>query len=173
MIESGAFTEDDRIELLDGWVVEKMPKKPAHSIVNGNLQDVLNPQVPTGWHIRNQEPITLSLSEPEPDLAIVRGGRNDYADGHPTAANIAVVIEVSDSTLLDDRWKSRLYAADGIPVYVLINLQDNQIELSSTPNRDDGTYADQRVLEVSDFCEFNVDGHTLAFQLDEVLPETT
>ena len=75
MIESGAFTEDDRLELIEGWVVQQMAKGPGHEYAVGQGEDLLRARVPAGWHVRNQAPITLARSEPEPDLTIVRGDR--------------------------------------------------------------------------------------------------
>lgn len=200
MIESGAFTEDDRIELLDGWVVDKMPKKPTHSIVTGNLQDLLAPQLPAGWHIRNQEPLTLSLSEPEPDLAIVAGTRNDYAhawrvcserdgvtwaqnggervqnnqpsaaQGHPMPADTAVVIEIAETTLADDRWKQHVYAADGLPTYCLLNLPDNVVELHAAPRPTDSEYADRQVIAAADPYRLTVGTTAFEFRLSDVMP---
>lgn len=81
-----------------------------------------------------QEPITTADSEPEPDLSVVIGSPRDYFLRHPQPAEIALVVEVSDATLAQDRTlKKKLYAAAAIPVYWLVNLPDKQIELYSNP----------------------------------------
>ena len=84
MIESGAFTEDDRLELIEGWVVQQMAKGPGHEYAVGQGEELLRARIPAGWHVRNQAPITLTSSEPEPDLAIVRGDRGVYLTGAPS-----------------------------------------------------------------------------------------
>jgi Uma2 family endonuclease len=99
MIESGAFTEDDRLELIEGWVVQQMANGPGHEFAVGQGEELLRACVPAGWHVRNQAPITLTNSEPEPDLTIVRGGRGVYRQRHPVASEVALVVEVSDTSL--------------------------------------------------------------------------
>jgi Uma2 family endonuclease len=130
MIRSGVFDDDDPIELLDGWLAEKMPEKPAHSAANGLLVDAIAALLPTGWHVISQEPITTLDSEPEPDLAVVRGKRRDYLDSHPRAADVALVVEVADTTLARDRGvKKDIYARAGIPAYWIVNLVDRRVEV--------------------------------------------
>lgn len=81
-----------------------------------------------------QEPITTTDSEPEPDLSVVRGSPRDYFLHHPRPEDVTLVVEVSDTTLVQDRnIKRRLYAAAAIPVYWLVNLPDNQIEVYTHP----------------------------------------
>lgn len=134
MATAGMLTEADQLELLEGWLVEKMTKNRPHSIATQQARDLLSSVIPSGWYVDDQEPITLTDSEPEPDLIIVRGARRDYLDSHPTPPNIALVVEVSDSTLKLDRvLKARIYAAAGIPYYWLLNLIDRQLELHSQP----------------------------------------
>lgn len=125
----GAFTDNDQVELLDGVVTEKMPKNPSHSIANRRIDLAISGLTKVGWHIRNQEPITLSNSEPEPDLAIVLGRIDDYIERHPLAREVALVIEVADTSLVTDRYKAELYAEAGIPEYWIVNLVDRVIEV--------------------------------------------
>lgn len=150
MIEAGILTEDDNVELLEGWLVEKMGKKPPHTLVNQMTAELLGKLLPQGFFINIQEPITLTTSEPEPDIVIVRGTRRDYVNHHPTPPNIALVIEVSDTTLQRDRSvKQRIYAAANIPFYWLLNLIDNQLELYSQPS---GTGAKAAYAQRQDYA---------------------
>jgi Uma2 family endonuclease len=96
----------------------------------------LSSLVPTEWHVQNQEPITLDTSEPEPDVTVVRGKLDDFNERHPGPGEIALVVEVSDTTLITDRFKAEIYSAAGIPVYWIINLPERTIEVYSKPNRD-------------------------------------
>lgn len=115
MIESGAFTENDRLELIEGWVVQQMAKGPGHEYAVGQGEDLLRARMPAGWHVRNQAPITLANSEPELDLAIVRGDRGAYRRRHPIPSEVALVVEVSDTTLDTDRVKGKTYGSAGSP----------------------------------------------------------
>jgi Uma2 family endonuclease len=140
MIGAGLFTPEDRVELLEGVLVETMPTKPPHVYCLGVLFDVLRETLPPGLHLRAQQPITLENSEPEPDLAVVRGSHADYADRHPGLGDIALVVEISDTTLHRDRgWKKRIYATAGIPFYWLVDLNSRIIERYTQPS--DGDYA--------------------------------
>ncbi len=134
LIRSGGLTSDDPVELLEGLLVFKMPKKGTHSTATGKCRRVVEALLPPGWHYRSQEPVTLADGEPEPDGAVVRGGVDDYADRHPGPADVALVIEVADTTLARDRTgKLRSYARAGIPAYWIVNLVDRQVEVYADP----------------------------------------
>ncbi|MFM9963781.1 MAG: Uma2 family endonuclease [Planctomycetaceae bacterium] len=131
--QAGRFAEDDNFELLEGWIVENMPKNPPHDSRVTWAQSLLQRELPAGWHCCNQCSLETSDSVPKPDLAIVRGGILDYADRHPTGVDTALVIEVADTSLGSDREKRRLYARAGIREYWIINLVDSQIEVFRGP----------------------------------------
>ncbi len=134
MIRLGILNDDDPVELLEGWLVYKMPKNPPHRATTKLTRNALESIIPEGWYVDTQEPITLANSEPEPDIAIVRGNTRDYLDRHPGPADVALIIEVADSTLERDRtFKKRLYARAIIPVYWIINIPDRQIEVYRNP----------------------------------------
>ncbi len=134
MIRLGILTDEDPVELLEGWLVYKMPKNPPHRIATQLTRTALESVMPVDWYVDAQEPITLETSEPEPDVVVVRGTTRDYLERHPGAGDVALVIEVADSTLERDRTaKLRLYARAGIPVYWIINLVDLQIEVYTEP----------------------------------------
>jgi Uma2 family endonuclease len=89
---------------------------------------------PPGWQVRSQEPITLGDSEPEPDLAVVRGDLGEYEHSHPSPRDVALVVEVADVSIDRDRSiKQRAYARAGIPVYWIVNLQERQVEVYTDP----------------------------------------
>ncbi len=134
MADHEILTTDDRIELLEGWLVAKMTKYPRHEISKGLTQDLLTAVKPAGWFIAVEGPTDTADSEPEPDLMIVRGTRRDYPEGAPRADNVALVVEVAESSLRRDRSrKKRLYAQAGYPIYWIINLIDNLIEVYTNP----------------------------------------
>lgn len=134
MIRQGILVEGDPIELLEGWLVRKMPKSPIHVVTGKRLRKALEKILPRGWDIHLQDPITLESSEPEPDLAIVVENDTAYLNHHPTSKDTALVIEVADSSLSRDKsWKKRVYARSAIPQYWVVNLVDSVIEVFSDP----------------------------------------
>jgi Uma2 family endonuclease len=134
MARAGILTEDDRVELLRGWLVAKMTQNPPHRVATGLLRDALGQLPLKGWHVSSQEAITLADSEPEPDGALVRGARRDYLGQHPGPQDIALVVEVAEASLSQDRgWKKEMYAEANIPVYWIVNLVDNQVEVYTDP----------------------------------------
>jgi Uma2 family endonuclease len=134
MIQAGILTDDDPVELLEGLLVFKMAKNPPHRLATGLTRTALENILPPGWYVDSQEPITLQNSEPEPDIAVIRGDRRQYPDRHPGAEDIAMIIEISDSTLQRDRTiKKRIYARAGIPFYWIVNLAESQVEVYSQP----------------------------------------
>lgn len=80
-----------------------MPKNPPHRAATKLTRNALEAIVPSGWYVDAQEPITLEDSEPEPDVVIVRGNTRDYLARHPGSQDLALVVEISDSTLERDR----------------------------------------------------------------------
>ncbi|MBV9126024.1 MAG: Uma2 family endonuclease [Planctomycetes bacterium] len=134
MIEAGIFTANDRVELLEGWIIHKMTQNPPHAVAVDYAQEILRAMLPAAWKVREQKPIQTSDSQPEPDLAIVQGPAGRYEARHPKPSEIVLLIEVADTTLLDDRnWKGRLYARARIPVYWIINLVDGKVEVYTQP----------------------------------------
>jgi Uma2 family endonuclease len=135
MIDTGVLTDDDPVELLKGWLITKMPKKPPHRLSTQLTREALAVLLPPGWYVDAQEPITTKDSEPEPDVVVVRGDRRHYADRHPGPEDIVLVVEVSDATLKRDQGlKKQLYASAEIPVYWIVNLIENRCEVYTTPS---------------------------------------
>jgi Uma2 family endonuclease len=132
--DAGVLTDEDRVELLEGVITPKMIHNPPHDAAIMLIEEALRPLLPSGWMIRIQSSITTSDSEPEPDLAVVRGTARDYSRRHPAAADVGLVVEVADTSLLRDRNKTRLYARAGVPTYWIVNLADSQIEVHWQPS---------------------------------------
>lgn len=137
MIDIGIFDEDDRVELLDGVIIEMSPKKTRHANVNDEAAEFLIVAFTGRAVVRNQNPIVLDdFSEPEPDIVLARPPRGNYNDAHPTAADVLLVVEVSDTTIAKDRRKAFNYARSGIAQYLLFNLNTNEIEDYREPAAD-------------------------------------
>lgn len=162
MIDAGILTADDPVELLDGLLVPKMPKKPLHRATTRLVRQALEAIMPAGWYVDSQEPITLEGSEPEPDIMIVRGGTLDYLDRHPGPADLALLVEVADATLQRDRELKRyLYARAGIPLYWLIDLPARRIEVYGEPQA--GEYRTVQQYDVADSVPVVIDGEQVAW----------
>jgi Uma2 family endonuclease len=127
----GFLSEDDKVELLEGWIVPKMPKHPPHDGTIDLLLFLLTQILPEGWYPRVQNSVVTADSVPEPDLVVVRGRPGDFRDRHPTGAEIGLVIEVADTTVTRDRAKAAIYARAAVPQYWIVNLQDLQVEVYS------------------------------------------
>ncbi len=165
MVRTGIIVEDDPVELLEGWIVQKMTKSPLHRKVTHALRKVLERCIPEGWYVDSQEPVTLAESEPEPDAVVVRRNSDDFGDRHPGPGDIALEAEVTDSSLPRDRvFKKNIYAAAGIAVYWAINLVDRQIEgyadCIHSPSGPD--YARCNVYTPADNVPLVIDSRTVA-----------
>lgn len=135
MIASGLIGEDDPVELIEGVLVLKMGSNEPHETTVGLFQDWLPTVLLPGWIVRLEKSLRLRRSLPEPDVAVVRGTRSDYAARRPTSADVALVVEISEATLAYDRaQKLAMYADAGIAEYWIVNLIDRQIEIYTQPD---------------------------------------
>lgn len=132
LLDVGILGEDDRVERIEGEIVELAPEHAPHAGHVDLARDVLARAFGTGYTVRVQHPLTLVDSDPEPDLAVVPGRPGDYLHRHPTTAHL--VVEVSQSTLSYDRTdKTAVYARARIPEYWILNLVDRQLEVHRQP----------------------------------------
>src|ERR1700679_1187469 len=137
IIAAGALDDPPRVELIDGELVDKMGKTAEHGYAAKQTLKALDIRLPAGWTWRREEPVRIpDFDEPEPDVAIVRGSDADYEHRIPTAADVALLVEVSGSTLNQDRGKKSVAHARGrIPVYLIVNLIHRQVEVYSRPGK--------------------------------------
>jgi Putative restriction endonuclease len=132
--DAGILTPEDRVELIDGWIVEKAVQKPPNARTNVRLQGLLPRVLPENVEVLFQLPITLPTSEPEPDAAVARGPVERYDEAHPGPRDVLLVIEFSDTTLeFDTGDKLLLYAAARLPVYWVVNIPDHRVEVYTNP----------------------------------------
>jgi Uma2 family endonuclease len=133
MIQAGVLREGERAELLEGWIVAKMTRNPPHDFALSRLDRLLR-RLSDDWVVRAQCALTLRLSEPEPDVAVVRGPDDRYRTRHPGPQDTALVIEVADASLDEDRGiKLRAYARARIGLYWIVNLPDARVEVYTDP----------------------------------------
>lgn len=147
MARAGILSEDDRVELLDGEIVEKMTIGSRHAACVDRLNRLFVQRLGDRVVVRVQNPIQLDdYSEPEPDLSLLRPKDDFYAEGHPMPDDVHVVIEVADASLGRDRIvKVPLYAAAGVREVWIVNLQARQVEVFRQPSGDG--YREIRLLE--------------------------
>jgi Uma2 family endonuclease len=140
MLEAGILTEDDRVELIEGEIVEMAAIGSRHASCVKRLNDLLVSHLRERALVAVQDPVHLSdISEPEPDVSVLRRRDDYYAGAHPGPADIFLLIEVADASLLFDRKvKIPLYAASGIPEVWLIDLTQAILEVYRKPEQ--GTY---------------------------------
>jgi Uma2 family endonuclease len=136
MIEDGTIGEDDQVELWDGVVVPKMPKNPPHRVGTRKTLEALARVMPAGWYADKEEAVVLGTrSKPEPDVAVLQAELRHNSSRDAAAADCCLVVEVADSSLDDDRGKKlRGYSRAGIPVYWIVNVRDDQVEVYTDPD---------------------------------------
>ncbi len=135
-IDHGILTDEDKVELLDGQVVNKMPANPPHDWSMAILMRLIQRILTDDYLLRSQSGIQLNkTNRPEPDLAVIRWTAKSLIREHPGPSDVALVIEVSDSSLDRDRTsKGDIYAKSGIPEYWIVNVQERLIEVYSEPS---------------------------------------
>lgn len=167
MGEAGIFDEDDRVELVDGEVIEMTPIGKGHVRAVNVLADLLaDVREPGAYTISVQNPLVLGEHlEYQPDLAILRAGRN--RDELPRAADALLVIEVSHTSLRRDREeKVPAYASSDIPEVWIVDLEGGAIEVYSEPSR--GRYQSLRTAHRRETVVSGAVGEILV-SVDEVL----
>ena len=169
MIKNGIFDENDKIELLNGVIIEKMSKGTKHATLNDIIATNFIYQLGRQAVIRNQNPIWLDdFSEPEPDIVLVETPVTKYFENHPTPNEIYLILEISDTTLSYDRNdKCLAYSKAGIRQYLLLNVQDRTIEDYREPSAD-GYQSKQTFRAGQTFNLVAFPEHT--FKVEDFLP---
>jgi Uma2 family endonuclease len=172
MVDSGIFTKRDRLMLINGYLVAKVPKNPPHVLATYNVQSSLGALISTGWSIRTEAPVRIpDHSEPEPDVSVARGLRNRYAKRHPGPADVAMVVEIAVSSVPEDRKLVRVYGPEGIPVYWIVNLKANQVEVYNDPGPTG--YAKRQVFKFGHAVPVVIDGVEIGrIAVADILPPT-
>jgi Uma2 family endonuclease len=136
MLESGILSEDDRVELVEGEIIEMAAKGSHHAACVTHVTDLFYRHARQSAIIRVQDPIRIGTnSELEPDVALLKLRDDLYADSHPDGNDVLLVVEVSDTTIGYDRGvKLRLYAQANVPEVWIVNLSNDVIEVYSQPH---------------------------------------
>jgi Uma2 family endonuclease len=166
MAAEGILSPDDRVELLDGVIVDMNPVYAPHVGSVEATRDKLTALLPKGWIVREEKPVSLGGSDPQPDLAVVRGARRDFWRRHPTGSEIGLLVEVADTTVRRDReFKAAIYAAAGVPEYWIVNLVDRQLEVYTKPVPPESDaparYLSQQVIAADGNVVLRLAGHVV------------
>ena len=136
--EAGILGEDDRVELLDGQLVDLSPIGPRHALAVDALTEALVTAVAGRAAVRVQNPVVLdSGSEPQPDLTVVRRPWRGHPHTHPGPDDVLLLVEVADSSLDTDRGaKWELYARAGIREFWIVDLTTDSVLVCRAPSGD-------------------------------------
>jgi Uma2 family endonuclease len=166
-MERAGLLEDERVELIEGELLLMSPNHPPRAFTVTALTDVLS-RTYRGAAIRVQLPLSIAThSEPEPDLVVARAPATTYGGRHPRGPDCILVVEVSWTSRRRDVGKARLYAAAGVPVYWLLDVEARRLDLYELP-RVDGTYASLRSLEEHE--EVTLPETQVTWRVAELLP---
>jgi Uma2 family endonuclease len=139
----GEFNEKGRrTELIRGIVIEKMSKSPLHRSICSRLYKMLLAELPPGYSVWKEEPLTFKDSEPEPDISVTVGSEEAFNDKHPASAELVVEVAISSAVL--DRANAALYAEGGVKEYWIVLAAKRQVEVYRRP--EDGIYRDRTLL---------------------------
>jgi Uma2 family endonuclease len=145
---------DRKVELLNGLLIA-MITSPAHDLAVTAIGDALEDRLDRAhWTVREEKPVVLSPRwKPLPDMAVVRGPYTDYAQRTPGAVDIALLVEVSDTTYpKDSGFKRRWYARFGIPAYWIVHINRRVVEVYAPDATGLGltaTYGEQEDIPLS------------------------
>lgn len=167
---AGVLPPDARMELIEGEVIDMAPIGPAHGSYEKRLIAWFGGHIDASEAIISaQDPIRLGdFSEPQPDLMLLRPKSDFYAEGHPTASDVLLLIEVADTTLERDRdYKMPLYGRYGVVESWLLNLLDGTVEVYT--NSTERGYADRHIAVAGEVLR-PVLLNGLAVPVNEILP---
>jgi Uma2 family endonuclease len=176
LIELGFLTENDRVELIRGELIQKSSKGTLHTFCNCQLRRQLDRLLGDRVTIRCQDPIVLlPNSEPEPDVVLGKGNETDYLAHHPYPEDILLVVEISDSTLTYDQTiKLSLYAEAEISNYWIVNLNARQVECYSQPYQNaqgDYSYLNKQIFLANQTIAISQFEDEI-LELSKIFPET-
>ena len=168
MGETGILSEDDRLEMIEGELIEMSPTGKRHAACVDVLAELFREQLQRKVIVRVQNPIQLgSYSEPQPDVALLKRRDDFYRSAHPTSADVLLVVEVADTTIDYDRQiKVPLYARAGIAEVWIVNLMDEQVEIYTQPAS--GAYQSQLKAGRGETIN-SPDTFNLALNVDDIL----
>jgi Uma2 family endonuclease len=150
----GLLRREDRVVLIEGLLVTRRNKGPGHVTAVENVVELLKGLGLAGYRVRQEAPIVLPGGDagrdsmPEPDVVVARGTKATFKVRHPVPDEIALLVEVADHSIYEDRKMLALYARSGIPQVWIVNLNDHTVEVYWSPYADafEARYRDSRTV---------------------------
>lgn len=166
MGEVGIIPEDQRVELIHGEIIKMSPINSPHAGTVKSLIRMIVARLGNQFTLSIQDPLTIHPnSEPEPDLALLVNHKDNYTSVHPTPSDVVLLIEVADTSLQKDREiKLPLYASAGIKEVWIVNLEDRQIEISTSPTSN--SYSNLHIYHPGDTIQHELLGR---IEIEEIL----
>jgi Uma2 family endonuclease len=166
MVENGILPETNRFEPIEGRIVEKDVKNPVHAAAAECTRRSIDQALPAGWHTRGEQPVRIPnrRSEPEPDVSVVRGAIRDYTTRHPGPEDVALVVEVTRSSVAKDRALARVHGRGGIPLYWIVNVPRRRLEVYAHPvpgALTGGAYPTPKILGETESVELVIRGQVV------------
>ena len=127
-------------ELIRGIIVEKMSKSPLHATITARLYGFFLRVLPPGYIVRQEQPLRLADSVPEPDISVVRGTLDDFQAEHPATASL--VVKVAVRSVAPDRQNASLYAEARVGEYWIVLAESAAVEVYRRPQN--GTFEEVR-----------------------------
>ena len=176
MVDEGIIGEHDRVHLINGILVAKMTQNDPHCTADDLCGLALEQLIPPGWYIRGAKPIRIPGgdgrrdSKPEPDRCVVRGTVRDYEERTPGPADVALVVEIADSSLAEDRkLAAEVYGPAGIPVAWIVDLRGRRVEVYTGPGPQG--YGPPETFEEGQSVPVVIDGRELGrIAVEDILP---
>ena len=138
MVEAGIIAAGDPVELIEGEIIETAPIGSEHNGTLSGLAQAIILEAGRRIMFTVQGPLRLSdISEPQPDLLILKPRADNYRSEHPAPADVLLLIEVSQTSLAYDRKvKLPLYARHGVPEVWIVNIGESVVEVYRDPKDD-------------------------------------
>ena len=176
MLRVGILRDGEPVELLGGQIRNKMAKSAQHMAATTRTLHAFLRVLPAGWHAVAENAVVLSgYDEPEPDLVVRKGDLPDYDRRKATAEDIALIVEVSASSLDTDRGeKLQAYGAAGLPYYWIVNLKTRCVEVYSGPSQaEGGGYGHREELGEASEVDVTIDGTVVGrIAISAILPSS-
>lgn len=167
MVTAGVLSPDERLELIEGELCKVSPQGAGHGAATAELHRRLQQVYGDRAHVRSQTTLRLGAHDlPEPDLAVVLGQPYAYADRHPGAADLCLVVEIAVTSQARDRRKLERYAHFGVPVCWILDLKGRRLQVYADPR--DGAYRSARTVAEPDTVP--LPGTDKVWVLADVLP---
>jgi len=164
MIDAEVFADEDRVELWDGRIYEKMAKTQAHTVSGNKVNHTLTRLLGNGWFTGNENPVTINQYRvPLPDFVVLRGIPDDYIDRRPSPGDVALIVEFSFTSLRSDTGsKLAGYAEANIPVYWVLDLIKNVVLVFERPIPAERRYESAQTYAVGQAVPLRLDGVLVA-----------